>query len=122
MIMDNKEIEILREQLRVKDEQIERLQVIIENLTRGEEEEDEKEPKPHVPTFWEKHPKVAYAVFGLVLIAAIAIFFFPVWWKSLWGAFGNSAGMIYTFSTLAACAFAFLCWMQMTKGGRKFMD
>lgn len=77
MIMDNKEIEILREQLREKDRQIERLQHIIENLTKreDEEEETEEEPEPHVPTFWEKHPKVAYAVFGLVLIAAIAIFF-----------------------------------------------
>ena len=122
MIMDNKEIEILREQLRVKDEQIERLQVIIENLTRGEEEEDEEEPKPHVPTFWERHPRLSYAVFGLSLIGTVAVFFFPVWWKSLWGTFGNSAGMMYTFSTLAACAFSFLCWMQMTKGGRKFME
>lgn len=122
MIMDYKEIEILREQLREKDSQIERFQHIIENLTKREYEEEEtkEEPEPHVPTFWEKHPKVAYAVFGLVLIAAIAIFFFPVWWKSLWFAFGNSAGMIYTFSTLAACAFAFLCWMQMTPAGRKF--
>ena len=122
MIMDNKEIEILREQLRVKDEQIERLQVIIENLTRGEEEEDEEEPEPHVPTFWERHPRSAYAVFGLVMIAAIAIFLFPFLWKSLWIGFGNSAGLIYTFSSVGALGLAFLCWLEITPAGKRFLD
>lgn len=46
MIMDYKEIEILREQLREKDRQIERFQHIIENLTKREyEEEETKEPE-----------------------------------------------------------------------------
>lgn len=120
----DKEIDVLIEQLREKDCQIERLQHIIENLTQGEENEEdaEEEPEPHVPTFWERHPKVSYAVFGLVMIAAIAIFLFPFWWKSLWISFGNSAGLTYTFSSVGALAIAFLCWMEITPAGKRFLD
>lgn len=51
----DKEIDVFIEQLREKDCQIERLQHIIENLTKKEDEEDEVEERPeqHVPTFWE---------------------------------------------------------------------
>jgi len=79
MIMDYKEIEILREQLREKDRQIERFQHIIENLTKREYEEEEtkEEPEPHVPTFWEKHPKVAYAVFWTCPNCCHCDFLFP---------------------------------------------
>ena len=120
----NEEIDILREQLREKDRQIERLQHIIENLTKekDEEEVDDEETEPHVPTFWERHPKVSYFIFGLVLIAAIAIFIFPFWWKSLWIGFGNSAGLIYTFSSVGALGLAFLCWLEITPAGKRFLD
>lgn len=118
------EVEILREQLRVKDEQIERLQHIIENLTQGEgnEEDAEEEPEPHVPTFWERHPRFSYAIFGLVFVGAIAVCLFPIWWKSLWIGFGNSAGLIYTFSSVGALGLTFLCWLEITPAGKSFLD
>ena len=118
------EIELLREQLREKDCQIERLQHIIENLTQGEgnEEDAEEEPEPHVPTFWERHPRFSYVIFGLVFVCAIAVCFFPIWWKSLWTGFGNSAGLIYTFSSVGALGLAFLCWLEITPAGKRFLD
>lgn len=119
----NDEIDILREQLREKDRQIERLQHIIENLTQGEENEEDvkKEPEPHVPTFWEKHPRLTYAIFGLVFVGTVAVCLFPIWWKSLWISFGNAAGLIYTFSSVGALGLAFLCWLEITPAGKSFL-
>lgn len=119
----DKEIDVFIEQLREKDCQIERLQHIIENLTKKEDEEDEVEERPeqHVPTFWEKHPRISYVAFGLVMAGAIAVVLFPWWWRALWNSLGSSAALTYTFASIGSLGIAFLCWMQVTPAGKRFL-
>lgn len=121
MIMD-KEIEILQEQLRVKDAQIERLQTIIENLTNDVKEDGNDgapEPQPYVPTFWERHPRFSYSVFVLIVISALAVLFSPLWWESLWIRIEGGVGPVFTFSAIGLVALVLLCWLYLTPAGRR---
>ena len=112
------EIDLLKEQLRVKDKQIERLQGIIENLTKEEEPKPEKDPEPHIPNFWERHVKLSYAAFWTLVVVGIAVTISPWWCKSLWELTGNSFGLLYMFILMDMFAVCFLSWFQTPRGRR----
>lgn len=112
------EIYLLKEQLRVKDKQIERLQGIIENLTKEEEPKPEKDPEPHIPNFWERHVKLSYAAFWTLVVVGIAVTISPWWCKSLWELTGNSFGLLYMFILMDMFAVCFFSWFQTPRGRR----
>lgn len=115
-------ITILQEQLREKDKQIERLQAIIDNLTKDDEEEpDEETPKPHVPKFWERHVKLSYVMLAGSIILVVLVFISPFLVPSLFKLLGSSKQMIYIYTLIIVLANCFIVWMN-TPEGRKWKN
>lgn len=83
----SEELDILKEQLQKKDEQIEQLQRIINNLTGEDKSSLEKEPEPHIPGFWERHVTLSYAVLFIVAVIGITVISSPFLFPSLWEGF-----------------------------------
>ena len=111
----SEEIDILREQLRKKDEQIEQLQHIINNLTEEEDPSLKEELEPYVLTFWERHITLSYAVLFIVAVIGITVISSPFLFPSLWEGFGSSMQLTYKYSAIGLIGLAMLAWLKTPK-------
>lgn len=112
----SEEIDILRKQLLKKDEQIEQLQHIINNLTGEENPSREEELEPYASGFWERHITLSYVVLFIVAVIGITVILSPFLFPSLWEGFGSSMQLTYTYSAIGLIGLAILAWLKTPKG------